>query len=83
MRVTITQCVIIMSLMCAKYLLVNGWLLDLVFDYVFQWIYGGWVYRLFVYIYWSYRMIALMLCYHSAAPSTCKDDISASAICHL
>ena len=30
----------------------------------------------------SYRMVALMLCYNSLAPSTCK-DISASAICHL
>ena len=28
-------------------------------------------------------MIALMLCYHSIALSSCKDDISASAICHL
>ena len=39
--------------------------------------------HLFVYICWSYRMIALMLCYQSIAPSTCKEDISASAICHL
>ena len=39
--------------------------------------------HLFVFICWSYRMITLMLCYHSTAPSTCKDDISASAICHL
>ena len=38
---------------------------------------------LFVYICWSYRMVALMLCYNSMASSTCKDDISASAICHL
>ena len=28
-------------------------------------------------------MIALMLCCHSIAPSTCKDDVSASAICHV
>ena len=28
-------------------------------------------------------MVALMLCYDSIALSTCKDDISASAICHL
>ena len=28
-------------------------------------------------------MVALMLCYNSIAPRTCKDDISASAICHL
>ena len=39
--------------------------------------------HLFVYICCSYRMVALMLCYHSIAQSTCKDDISASAICHL
>ena len=39
--------------------------------------------HLFVYISWSYRMEALMLCYNSMAPSTCKDDISASVICHL
>ena len=37
----------------------------------------------FVYICWSYRMVALNFCYNSMAPSTCKDDISASAICHL
>ena len=24
-----------------------------------------------------------MVCFNSIAPSTCKDDISASAICHL
>ena len=28
-------------------------------------------------------MIALMHCYHSIASSTCKDDISVNAICHL
>ena len=28
-------------------------------------------------------MAALMLCYRSIAPCTCKDDIGASAICHL
>ena len=39
--------------------------------------------HLFVYICWSYRMITLMLCYHSIAPSICKDDSSASAICYL
>ena len=39
--------------------------------------------HLSVYICWSYRMVALMLCYNSMAPSTCKDDISASASCHL
>ena len=44
---------------------------------------GGWVYHLFVYIRWSYRMIALMLCYSSIAQSTGKDDISASAIWHI
>ena len=39
--------------------------------------------HLFVYICWSYRMVALMLRYNYMAPSTCKADISASAICHL
>ena len=38
--------------------------------------------HLSVYICWSYRMVALMLCYNSMAPSSYK-DISASAICHL
>ena len=38
--------------------------------------------HLFLYIYWSYRMVVLMLCYTFMAPSTCKDDISASAMCH-
>ena len=28
-------------------------------------------------------MAALILCYHSIAPCTCKSDISASAICYL
>ena len=28
-------------------------------------------------------MIVLMLCYHSIVPSTCKDDISASATWYL
>ena len=28
-------------------------------------------------------MVALILSYNSIARSTCKDDISASAICHL
>ena len=32
---------------------------------------------LFVYICWSFRLVALMLCFNSIAPSTCKDDISA------
>ena len=27
-------------------------------------------------------MVALMFCYNSMTPSTCKDDISANAICH-
>ena len=44
---------------------------------------GCTIYSFFFYICWSYRMIALMLCYYSIAPSTYKDDISASAICHL
>ena len=39
--------------------------------------------HLSVYICWSYRMVALMVCYNSMAPSTCKDDISASAIFYL
>ena len=39
--------------------------------------------HLFVYICRSYRMVALMLCYNSMAPSTCRDDISSSAICHF
>ena len=39
--------------------------------------------HLFVYVCWRYRMVALNLCYNSMAPSTCKDVISASAICHL
>ena len=38
---------------------------------------------LFIYICWSYRLVALILCYNSISPSTFKDDISASAICHL
>ena len=28
-------------------------------------------------------MAALMLCYYSIAPCTCKGDISVSAICHF
>ena len=44
---------------------------------------GGWVYHLFVYISWSCRLVALMLCYKSIAPSTCKEYISARAICPL
>ena len=43
---------------------------------------GGWVYHLFVYICWSYRMVVI-LCYNSMAPSTCKDNINASAIYYL
>ena len=39
--------------------------------------------HLFVYICWSYRMVALMLCYNPISPSTFKEDISASPICHL
>ena len=39
--------------------------------------------HLFVYICWSCRMIALMLCYRSIAPSTYEDNISASPICHF
>ena len=31
----------------------------------------------------SCRMAALMLCYHSITPRTCKGDIRASAICHI
>ena len=50
---------------------------------IYYWIGGGWVYHLFIYLRWSYRMVGLSLCCHSIAPSTCKDDISASAICHL
>ena len=38
---------------------------------------------LFIYICCCYRMVALMLCYKSMAPGTCKDDISASDIWHL
>ena len=40
----------------------------------------GWVYHLFVYVYWRYRVATLMYCYHSIAPSTYKDDISVIAI---
>ena len=36
--------------------------------------------HLSVYTCWSYRMVALMLCYNSMAPSTCKDDISAPPV---
>ena len=43
----------------------------------------GWFIHLFVYICRSYRMVALKLCYNSMAQSTCTDDLSASAICHL
>ena len=32
---------------------------------------------------YSFIMAALMLCYHSIAPYTCKDDISGSGICHF
>ena len=39
--------------------------------------------HLFVYVCWSCETVFLMLCYNSIAPSTCKDDISASAVCHL
>ena len=34
-----------------------------------------------LFICWRCRMAALMLCYHSIAPCTCKSDIS-GAICH-
>ena len=46
---------------------------------------GGWMHHLFMYliICWNCRMAALMLCYYSMAPCTCKGDISVSAICHL
>ena len=30
-----------------------------------------------------YCTILLFYCYNSIVPSTCKDDISASAICYL
>ena len=39
--------------------------------------------RFFVYSCRSYGIVALMLCCNSIAPSSCKDDVSASAICHL
>ena len=43
------------------------------------------MHHLFIYLFicWSCRMAALRLCYHSIAPCTCEDDISASVICHL
>ena len=46
---------------------------------------GGWMHHLFIYLFIcrSCRMAALMLCYHSIVLCTCKDDISASDICHL
>ena len=46
----------------------------------------GWLgVSLFIYLFvcWSSRMTDLLLCYHSIAPCTSKDCISASAICHL
>ena len=45
----------------------------------------GWVYHFFIYLFMSAGAIEwqLMLCYNSTAPSTCRNDISASAICHL
>ena len=36
-----------------------------------------------LFIYWSNRMAALLLCYHSTALYTSKGDISASTICYL
>ena len=37
----------------------------------------------YFFICWNCRLAALMLCYHSTAPCTCKTDISNSFICHL
>ena len=39
--------------------------------------------HVFVSICWRYRMIILMPCCISIAPSSCKDDINASAVCHI
>ena len=39
--------------------------------------------HLFVYICWSSEVAALMFCYHSTIPSTCKGDISASYLSSL
>ena len=53
---------------------------------VFMNLIGGWlVVSLFIYLFicWSSRMTALLLCYHSIAPCTSKGGISASAICRL
>ena len=52
-----------------SYGLKRGWLLVSLFINLF--------------IGWSSRMAALLLCYHSIAPCTSKDGISAIAICHL
>ena len=43
------------------------------------------MHHLFIYlfIYWSNRMVALLLCYQFTALCTSKSDISASAICCL
>ena len=40
---------------------------------------------LFIYLFidWSSRVGGIFLCYHSTTLGTFKDEISASAICHL
>ena len=41
------------------------------------------VYTLYFFTSYCNSVVASMLCYHSSIPRTCKDDINASAICHL
>ena len=38
---------------------------------------------IYMFICWSSRMTALLLCYHSITPCASKSGISASDICHL
>ena len=44
---------------------------------IFMYTGEGWMFHLLIclFFYWSSRMVALMLCYHSIVPCTCKDDI--------
>ena len=37
----------------------------------------------YLFICWSNRMVALLLCYHFTALCTCKGDVSASTISYL
>ena len=41
------------------------------------------MHHLFIYLYISYRMVALLICYPFTALCISKDDISASAIYYL